>query len=136
MAFSPSEISAWFWDIISNAGSDQQKLRRILARLSREELIRFEDEFSEASAQLRDDPFTRYVEGGDASEDAIEDAANLVVSLGRETFELVWTDPSLMPTHVDVGDPRILSGVADSVHYDRFGEPIRFPRDHVFTPYA
>lgn len=132
--FSPSELSDWFWTLIARAEGSKKRLAEMLHALSPADLLRFEDEFSYASTQLQDEPFMTYLHE-DASEDELQDVANFVVSQGRELFERVWNDPSSIPSHIEAGDPRILSGVADMVHYERFGKGIRLEPNHVFKPY-
>jgi len=133
--FSPDEISEWFWNLLARASGSKEKLRDLLQNLSSEQLIRFEDEFAEASAQLREEPFVDHLDEG-ATEDTEQDVANYVVSQGKRFFEDVWRSPSHIPPYIDEGEPGILSGVADEVHYEKYGKGISFAPDHRFKSYV
>jgi hypothetical protein len=130
--FAPEEISNWFWSLIARGTESCDKLQQLLKDLSSEELARFEDEFRWAASGLQDEPFTLYM-NPNISEDGVRDIAEFVVSQGREFYMTVWQDPSLVPPWVDEDDPRILSGIAGKVHWEKFGTEISYKR--VFRPY-
>lgn len=133
--FSPDEISEWFWEIVARSQTDRAKLAAILETLSKDELVRFEDEFEEAAAQLRDEPFARFIDE-EASEDMVQDVASFVVSQGKHYYANVWSNPEVIPAQVDAGDPRILSGVADGVHWRRFNRGIWIDPNRPFRKYV
>jgi len=133
-SFTPDEISDWFWSLIERAEGDPDSLRATLEDLSSEDLVRFEDEFQHAAAQIRARRFQPYLHP-DLSEDGAQDVANFVVSQGRAFYTDVWRDPSHIPARVDEDDPRILSGIAGDVHYEKFDEEIEFELNHEFKPY-
>jgi hypothetical protein len=112
--------SDWFWNIIAMCQKDRARLKEMLSTLSSEELQGFDDEFMQLAADLKDDPFLQYI-APDESEDGIDDITRWVVSQGREYYQEIWSHPEKIPPHFDPGDDRILSGVADAVHYERFG---------------
>jgi hypothetical protein len=112
--------SDWFWNIIAMAQKSRARLKEVLGTLSSEELRRFDGEFIQLAADLKDDPFLRYVDPQE-SEDGIDDITRWVVSQGRAYYQEVWAHPEAIPSRVDSGDEQILSGVADAVHYERFG---------------
>lgn len=113
----------WFWHIIEQAEMDRERLRAILANLSRAETFRFQDLFVEFATELQDEPYTLHV-APDESEDGVADISHLVVSQGEDVYNSTISQPEQMPSHVDVGDPRILFPVAYDVYYERFGEPL------------
>ena len=81
---------------------------------------RFDDEFQQAAAELKDDPFLEYIDA-DQSEDGIDDIARWVVSQGKAFYFEIWRHPEKIPPRLDDRKTEILSGVADSVHYEKFG---------------
>ncbi|CCH35394.1 hypothetical protein BN6_81770 [Saccharothrix espanaensis DSM 44229] len=91
--------------------------------MPKEEVHQFQDIFIEMAVELRGEPYTSHV-APDESEDDIEDSSNWVVSQGREQYETVLADPSLMPAQVEVDDPTILFPVAFDVYWQRFGEQL------------
>ena len=78
-----AKISNWFWDVIEKAETSQDKLRSILFGMEKEEVYRFQDEFLEAAAQLRDAPFSDIVYADGESEDGLQDVSNWVVRRWR-----------------------------------------------------
>ena len=133
-AFPDDGISDWFWNLITKANGDQTRLRELLQDLSSEDLTRFEDEFRWASSAFQDKPYTDYMDA-DISSDRVDDIANFVVSQGREFYTDVRKNPSLVPPTIDQRDPRILSAVADQVHWEKFGREMDFGENHEFQPY-
>ena len=119
-ALKANQGSDWFWNIIAMSQKNRAHLKELLSTFSSEELRRFDDEFIQLAADLKDDPFLQYIDS-DESEDGIDDIARWVVSQGRAYYEEVWSHPERIPSHIESGDEGILSGVADSVHYERFG---------------
>jgi hypothetical protein len=118
----PNVASPWFWDIIERAQHDPKRLRDILWALSRDDVDRFKSEFDAAATELQDEPFTDYMDP-EESEDGVEDIASWVVSQGEAFYRSVFEDPSRTPEHIDVDDASDLTGVAEEVYYQRFGDP-------------
>jgi hypothetical protein len=110
-----------FWRTVDAAGRDRERLRAALMSMTKEEVHQFQDIFIEMAVELRCEPYTFHVAPGE-SEDGLEDISNWVVSQGREQYEAVLADPSLMPAEVEVADPTILFPAAFDVHWQRFGE--------------
>ncbi|SER73195.1 Protein of unknown function [Mycobacterium sp. 88mf] len=113
----------WFWDVIAAASRSRDHLREILGHLPKDAVYKFQDLFLDFAAELQDEPYRSSL-GPDESEDGLEDAAHWVVSQGRVRYEAVLAEPSRMPSHVDVGDPANLGGLAYEVYFHRFGEPL------------
>ncbi|SHG91616.1 DUF4240 domain-containing protein [Pedobacter caeni] len=111
--------SDWFWDIILRAGQSRPKLKAILSAFSKEELLKFQEEFVEASVELQDDPYLEFME---ESEDGVEDIANWVVSKGKSYYDHILQHPNEVPNSVNDYTDEILHGVADEVCYEVFGE--------------
>lgn len=109
----------WFWNIISEAALDREKLRNILKDMDREDIIEFQSIFVDFSVELQDEPYTDYME---ESEDGIEDIANWVVSNGKEYYNKIIENPNSIPYSVEDRLNEVLFGVADEVFVDRFGE--------------
>lgn len=91
--------------------------------MTRDEIIRFDDEFQEAAVQLVDEPFLEFM-AESTSEDAAKDVADFVVSQGKEYYSNVWNNPSRIPLRVPVGEAKSLAGVAANHFWERFHEPI------------
>lgn len=109
----------WFWNIISKATLDREKLRKILKDMDREDIIEFQSMFVDFSIELQDEPYIDYME---ESEDGIEDIANWVVSKGKEYYNKIIENPNLIPYSVEDRLNEDLYGIADEVFVDRFGE--------------
>lgn len=120
--FEISQVSEWFWNIINQASRSRENLRNFLSTMEKEELIRFEDEFLEASAQLNDDPYLQYTDP-DESEDGVEDIINWVVSQGKDLYTKILNNPQLIPKEID--NSHNLHGVAGEVYWEKFGEEIQ-----------
>ncbi len=113
----------WFWRIVDAAAHSRDRLRTILYGLSKSDVRKFQDLFLDLATELQDLPYSRWLDA-EESEDGLEDVAYRVVSQGRAEYEAVLARPDLMPSHIDVGDPAVLFGIADEVYYDRFAEPM------------
>lgn len=57
-----SETSKCFWAIVEKAALRREKLKEILIAFSKEEIIRFQEEFVDASIELQCAPYTDYME--------------------------------------------------------------------------
>lgn len=113
------ETSEWFWSIIGRADLNRDKLKEILNDFSKEEIIKFQEEFVDASVELQDEPFIDYME---ESEDGVEDIANWVVSNGKELYFQIMENPEEIPHSVNDVTEQILYGVADEVCVEKYGE--------------
>ncbi|MGE8526093.1 DUF4240 domain-containing protein [Chryseobacterium rhizosphaerae] len=113
------ETSEWFWSIIGKADLNRDKLKEILTGFSKEEIIKFQEEFVDASVELQDEPFIDYME---ESEDGVEDIANWVVSNGKELYFQIMGNPEEIPRSVNDVTEQILYGVADEVCVEKYGE--------------
>ena len=91
--------------------------------MSRDEIIRFDNDFQEAACQLVDEPFYGFMDEG-ISEDGAKDVADFVVSQGKRFYSNVWTHPDQIPARIPSGEPRMLTGVADDVFWERFQDRI------------
>lgn len=109
----------WFWSIIALVERDRGELKKILEGFTREELEHFQDHFVEFSADLREEPYTQYME---KSEDGVEDVAHWVVSGGKKLYEEVLNKPELSPHTVWGKAAENLYGVADQVYFSKFNE--------------
>jgi hypothetical protein len=109
----------WFWAIIGLVQRDRSELKKILEGFTREEIEHFQDIFVEFAVELKDEPYTDYME---SSEDGIEDVANWIVSGGKMFYEQVLKKPELAPRSVWGKNEENLYGVADEVFYDKFNE--------------
>src|SRR6185503_1345164 len=103
-------ITDWFWDIIEQANKDQATLKKILAKMSRQELKHFQEQFVDAAAEFQAPPFTDHIIKG--SEDSVMDVAHWVVSQGKDLYTDIYQHPEKIPKSVEESDPTILSGVA------------------------
>lgn len=119
----PRGPSDRLWRVIAQAGGSREGLRAILMRMTAEEVVRFEEEFLDAAAELTGPPWTRYTCFSE-SEDGHDDVTYLVVSRGEDYYEEILAHPERIPHHVEVGDRSTFFGVAGEVHYERFGGPI------------
>ena len=122
-SFSPDDISEWFWDIVEKSERNRDRLRSILQSMSRDEVIRFDNEFQEAAAQLVDDPFFEFLDAN-TSEDGAKDVADFVVSQGKNFYSYVWTFPDQIPARIPPGELGTFTGVAVTVFWERFRDRI------------
>ena len=111
--------SEFFWSTIAEAKGSRERLREILSTFSEDEIAWFHEEFVDAAAELKDEPFIEYMV---SSEDGQEVVAEWVVSQGRDYYKSVLENPSSIPHEVDEGNETILSGVASAVYRERFGK--------------
>ncbi|SKA37492.1 Protein of unknown function [Chitinophaga eiseniae] len=114
-----SHISDWFWGIISHAKEDRNTLKETLSAMAKDDILRFQEQFVDAAAELQDEPFTDYME---ESEDGIEDISHWIVSKGKAFYAEIIHHPENTPHSVTGNTERILYGVADEVCLDKFGE--------------
>ncbi|MGJ1447113.1 DUF4240 domain-containing protein [Sphingobacterium spiritivorum] len=114
-----TEISEWFWFRIKNANLNRDTLRGLLANFSKDDLIRFQEEFIDASVELQEAPFVEYME---ESEDGVEDIANWIVSKGKAFYFHVLKNPEETPNSVNDLTDQILYGIADEVCVEKYGE--------------
>ncbi|WP_146118517.1 DUF4240 domain-containing protein [Blastopirellula marina] len=127
-SFSPDDISPWFWDIVARADRNRERLEAELHGMTREEIIRFNDEFEEAAVQLVDEPFLSYM-GDGVSEDGAQDIADYVVSQGKGVYAEIWARPETIPTTVKPNEPHTFAGLASNVFWERFRELIPYQLD-------
>lgn len=114
-----SETSKCFWAIVEKAALRREKLKEILIAFSKEEIIRFQEEFVDASIELQCEPYTDYME---ESEDGREDIANWVVSNGENFYFEILDKPEKIPHNVSDFTEQILYGIADEVCLEKYGE--------------
>ena len=120
------DVSDWFWDIIQEVRGNESKLYLILAKMSKEEIYRFEDEFLSAWADLRDPRFEIYF---DASEDGTDDIIYWIVGQGKDYYFMTWKEPELILECLKGGSwadlfSNNLFGVAYEVYEGKFGESL------------
>jgi len=113
------EDPEWFWSIIERADLSRDRLEKILKDCTKQQLIKFQEKFVDASIELQDAPFTDYME---ESEDGMEDIANWIVSNGRDFYIQITKNPDKIPTSVNDFTHQILFGVADEVCVEKYGE--------------
>lgn len=114
-----------FWHIVGLAKHDRPAFWARLYALSRDELIELRELHNETAATLKYEPYSDAM-GDNRSEDAIDDIATWVVLQGKEYFDKVVEDPSLIPENVRaeyMKDPFHISGAVIQVHRERFGVP-------------
>lgn len=122
--FSPDDISDWFWHIIEQAGRDPNRLRQILESMSREDLIRFSHEFTEASLEIAYGPFLDYMDEG-TSEDGATDIADWIVSQGKEFYRSIWYHPEKTPPSLSAEqEDASFSGIVDNLYWQKYNEGI------------
>ncbi len=120
--FPTDEVSEWFWSIVEQARGNRARLDALMQQMSREEIIRFGQEFENASMELLGPPFIRYMSV--PSEDGMRDIAERVISQGKEFYHEVLAHPERIPASMEGVDEFLssLSGVADDVLWERFRE--------------
>ena len=111
--------SDWFWDIILKSDKNREKLKAILLTFNKEDIVKFQEQFVDASIELQDDPYLEFME---ESEDGVEDIANWVVSNGKDFYYHILEHPNQIPNSVNDFTDQILYGIADEVCYEMFGE--------------
>ena len=121
----PDEVPGHFWAIIDSCSSDRDSLRKQLADLPKEQVLRFCWNYQEAVGQIA----TLYHELTHFSEDTDEDICSWVVAQGEDAFVKVWDDAEdeitnpKSPYGQIQADPGLL-GTALEVYKQRFGEEV------------
>ncbi len=120
---SQKEPPEWSWQIIYEADKNPSKLFDILMQKSEEEICNFQGEFIQAAADLRDEPFTDYMQ---ESEDGIEDISLWVVSQGKEYYLNILENPNDIPysSEDDTNYEETLVEVAYKVFEEKFGQEL------------
>ena len=119
---SDSDHSDWFWDIIAKASKSAKALEVILRAMPKEQILKFQEAFIDASSELQEEPFTGHMIKG--SEDSVEDVAHWVVRQGQEYYLDILKHPEKIPFSVEEGDSSNMYAVAPKVYHDLFGESI------------
>ena len=119
--FTPDDVASNFWPVIREADRDNQKLRTLLTRMTREEMIRFYRDYVDAAGELRGPPYAAQ----DSSSDAAEDIAWWVVSQGQDLYRQVYEHPEQIPRAL----PRDRRGLGfmsqiGNVFHERFGQEL------------
>jgi hypothetical protein len=114
------EVSDWFWQIIDNAKIDQNRLYSILKSMTKDEVLKFHNEFNTACQFLHDSKFTSHI-GVRMSDDNLQDIAWWIVSQGKQFFFNVWSNPNLFPKYVDPANKGILYGISADVYEEKGG---------------
>ena len=109
----------WFWNIVSEANEDEEKLKEILFKMEKEEIYKFKDLFLEAAVELQYEPFTNFTE---ESEDGIEDISFWVVSKGKRYYNEIVNNPEKTPYSVEGKLDIILAYAADIVYEEKYNE--------------
>lgn len=121
------DFSPILWDFIDRSQGSNEKLRVILEKCSREDVLTFHNEFQRAMQNLGKVIYSAGVlfPGPDEqlSEDAKKDIMGYAVSQGSRYYDEVIDNPSII--RHDVGPDDVpLVGVAGMVFWDRFAEEI------------
>jgi Protein of unknown function (DUF4240) len=113
---------ARFWALVEASGGDPEMLKRLLMRLSKNDIIAFDLALDKAMYQLdRED--IHDVTGG--SDDGFEYIRLWIVSRGRAYFESVLADPQNAPHDAEVDEENESFGYAAMEAYDEvFGEGV------------
>lgn len=106
-----------FWQTIAKARADPNRFRKMLKRMSREEIIDFYRTYKEVASQLTDDIYWDYVDP-ELSEDGLHELANWVVAQGKDSYSRIFDYPEEIPPQKD--DPGLQSEAID-VFKERFG---------------
>lgn len=119
--FTPDDVAANFWSVVRDADRDDQKLRALLSRMSRAEMIRFYRDYINAAGELREPPYA----APGSSSDAAEDIAWWVVAQGQDFYRQIYEHPEQTPRTL----PRDRRGLGfmsqiGNVFYERFGEEL------------
>ncbi|WP_433765063.1 DUF4240 domain-containing protein [Flavobacterium ginsenosidimutans] len=118
----PDELSYldnWFWDIISEANHDIKKLKEILWNMEKEDIYHFQEIYLDAAGELRDEPFTNFME---ESEDGIEDISYWVVSKGKAYYAEIINSPEKIPYSVDGRLESNFVYLASEVYQEKYNE--------------
>jgi hypothetical protein len=117
--FADLEITPRFWELIGAANGAEDAMRSILVGFSREDLIRFEQEFNNAVSDL---VYRVIGEHGDAYDE--EEIAGWVVSRGLARYAAVWDHPEQFPTELP-DEGANFYGLVGVVFEERFpGQPV------------
>jgi hypothetical protein len=117
--FADLEITPRFWELIDASKGDEEAMRSVLLGFSREDLIRFEQEFNDAVSDL---VYQVIGDHGDAYTE--EEIAAWVVSRGLARYAAVWDHPEQFPTELP-DEGASFYGLAGVVFEERFpGRPL------------
>jgi|GEM_PF-367757 len=111
-----SRPCAQIWSIIELVERDRGELKKVLEGFTRKELEHFQDHFVEFSADLREEPYTQYME---KSEDGVEDVAHWVVS------GILYLHPEGLPMTRYRFMPCLLTGISLLFFSTTFAQSVR-----------
>lgn len=119
----PRDISPEFWAIVEQAGRDRVKMRALLERMTREEMVAFHRQFFDAAMAVATSAHVACMAPG-TSEDGADDVSRWVVGQGRAFFLDVLDHPENTPPDVDDHSNAQIFYEITPVFGDRFGENI------------
>jgi hypothetical protein len=122
-----------FWALVEASAGGARELKELLARLSREEIVAFDQRLAEVMFAL-DQREIHDISGG--SDDGFEYVRLWIISRGQQYFESVMHDPENAPHFADEEEENEEFGYAAAeVYEERFGEPMP-PRQHKHSTQA
>ena len=113
--------SDWFWSLIATGGHDSERMAGVLSQLTRTDLERFHNEFSEAVTAISWDDYCNVHGYGESK---MRDLASWIVSQGKAFFAMVYDDPKRIPRFDEVDHSRSYIGIAEQVYSARFAQDI------------
>jgi hypothetical protein len=113
-----------FWEVVGRAGGDADRLKHLLMRLPREEIVAFDLRLDEIMYQL-DRSEIQDVTGG--SDDGFEYVRLWIVSRGREYVERVLRNPENAPHFPEQEENEQFGYAAMEAYEEKFSE--RMPND-------
>ena len=111
-----------FWALVEASGGGARELKDLLARLSREEIVAFDQRLDEVMFALDQREIHDITDGSD---DGFEYVRLWIISRGQQCFESVMGDPENAPHFADDEEENEEFGYASAEAYEaRFGEPM------------
>jgi hypothetical protein len=107
-----------FWRTVEEARQDPERLRVLLKRMSRDELVRFAWTYEALANELRAEQYWT----PELSDDGLFELAHWVLAQGKDYYERVWENAEEMPREKK-RSPGLLHAI-EAEYEERFGEDI------------
>lgn len=110
-----------FWALVTQSEGDAHTLKRLLMRLSRDEIVAFNKQLYDALCQLDRRDIHAVTDGSD---DGFLYVRSWIVSRGREYFQSVLRDPERAPHDAYDEENEEFMYAAMEAYEEKFGEPL------------
>lgn len=122
-ALNEPAIPPGFWVTVEAAERDRTRMRALLERMTREEMIEFHRQFFDAAMAVATPEHVDHMAPG-TSEDGADDVSRWVVAQGKDYYMTVLHDPEKTPAAVEPHSPEQIYYEIPRTFIQRFGEDI------------